>query len=97
MTTRLERESGPPIYRVRMGMGAAEAEPLAEILLRCPADVAGQVHDQLWLRAVLVLQRRRVTHAERATYDARADRILAQLDPAEDARAPATAPHTSVA
>lgn len=68
---------------VRMGMGVREGELLADLLPRCPQDVRGQVHEQLWLRAVFTEQRRRTNVAERPAFDARADRILAQLDPQE--------------
>lgn len=71
-------------YAVRMGMSVAEGEVLSDLLLRCPEDVAERVHDQLWLRTVLVEQRRRATIAERPAFDARADRILELLDPPEE-------------
>jgi hypothetical protein len=62
---------------VRMGMSVAEGAELADELLTLPADAAQRVHDQLWLRTVLVEQRRRTRIAERAGFDARADRVLA--------------------
>jgi hypothetical protein len=40
--------------------------------------------DQLWLRSVLVEQRRRTRIAERDAFDRRADVILAALDPASE-------------
>ena len=70
-------------YAVRMGMSAPDAEALSDILLRCPDDVAERVQDQLWLRSVLVEQRRRARIDERGRFDIRADRILALLDPPE--------------
>lgn len=55
----------------------------AENSSRLPDDVAHHVMDQLWLRTVLIEQRRRVPIVERAAFDERADRLLAALDPAE--------------
>lgn len=80
--------SGPATVEthvVRMGTSVAEAASLSDILLRCPADVVERVHDQLWLRTVLIEQRRRTALAERAAFDARADRLLELLDPPEEA------------
>lgn len=68
---------------VRMGMTMADAAALAEVYHRLPADVQAAVSDQLWLKAVLVEQRRRTRIAERPAFDARADRILELLDPPE--------------
>lgn len=68
---------------VRMGMPVAEAELLADLLLRLPEDVRGSVLDQLWLRTALIEQRRRMRVNERAEFDVRADRVLAHLDPME--------------
>lgn len=72
-----------PVYRVRMGMTADAAAEMANVLMRCPEDVRQRGLDQLWLRSVLVEQRRRTNTAERGRFDARADRILEALDPAE--------------
>jgi hypothetical protein len=67
---------------VRMTMTARLAERLAEHLI----DVRGTEREaalceQLWLRTVFVEQRRRTVMAERAAFDAQADRLLAALDP----------------
>jgi hypothetical protein len=72
---------------VRMTMTARLAERLAEHLV----DVRGTLREtalceQLWLRTVLVEQRRRTVTAERAAFDAQADRLLAALDPPPPAR-----------
>lgn len=82
--------SGPPAYAmcaadvpvVRMGLTAHLAARLAQHLL----DIRGTPREetlceQLWLRAVLVEQRRRTVMVERASFDAQADRLLAALDP----------------
>jgi hypothetical protein len=71
-------------YQVRMGMSVAEGEALADIVLRCPEDVAARVADQLWLRTVLIEQQRRMLLDERGRFAVRADRILAALDPQEE-------------
>lgn len=68
---------------VRMAMTAVESELLSLVLLRAPVDVLERVGDQLWLRTVLIEQRRRTRVAERPEFDARSDRILALLDPQE--------------
>jgi len=65
-----------------MTMTARLAERLAEHLI----DVRGTQREtalceQLWLRTVLVEQRRRTVMAERTAFDAQADRLLAALDP----------------
>ena len=67
---------------VRMGLTAHLATRLAQHLL----DIRGTPREatlceQLWLRAVLVEQRRRTVMVERASFDAQADRLLAALDP----------------
>lgn len=84
-----ERTSYPAAVEiaVRMGMSVRHGEVLADLLLRTPADVTERVMDQLWLRTVLIAQRRHVRSAEREEYDARADRLLAALDPNERSRA----------
>ena len=82
--------SGPPAYAtcavdvpvVRMVLTAHLAARLAQHLL----DIRGTPREetlceQLWLRAVLVEQRRRTVMVERASFDAQADRLLAALDP----------------
>lgn len=58
---------------VTMAMGERDAALLAEIAF--PAAVM----DQLWLRTVLIAQRRHIPHGERPAYDARADRLLAVI------------------
>jgi hypothetical protein len=65
-----------------MTMTARLAERLAEHML----DVRGTrreeaLCEQLWLRTVLVEQRRRTVMAERVAFDLQADRLLAALDP----------------
>lgn len=71
-------------YVVRIGMTVPEGARLNDVLLRCPADVVQRVHDQLWLRTALVEQRRRVSLAERADFDRRADCLLGLLDPPKE-------------
>ena len=71
------------VYVVRMGMNAADAARLSDLLPRVPDDVRRSLLDQLWLLSVLVEQRRRTRIAERAVFDARADSILERLDPQE--------------
>lgn len=75
---------GALAYTVRMGMGAAESQELADLLPRCPEDVEARLHDQFWLRSVFIEQQRRTRIAERSRFCARADRILAALDPPAD-------------
>ena len=70
------------IPAVRMAITAHLAARLAQHLL----DIRGTPREetlceQLWLRAVLVEQRRRTVMVERASFDAQADRLLAALDP----------------
>lgn len=70
------------VTAVRLGMGEVAAERLAVDLL----DVRGSARcdrllEQLWLLAVLIEQRRRTIIVKRADFDARANRILAALDP----------------
>lgn len=72
------------IHVVRMGMSADASAAMANVLMRCPEDVRRRGLDQLWLRSVLVEQRRRTNTAARTRFDARADRILEALDPQED-------------
>jgi hypothetical protein len=67
---------------VRMTMTARLVEHLADHLI----DVRGTEREQvlcqqLWLRTVLIEQRRRTVMAERTAFDAQADRLLAALDP----------------
>lgn len=78
------------VLQVRMGMSMQTAERLADVLLELGPDQAEVEHrilDQLWLRTSLIEQRRRMRVSERAAFDARADRMLAALDPAEEAAA----------
>lgn len=72
------------VIAVRMHSTAADAAALSDVLLRVPADVSARLADQIWLRALLIEQRRRVRVAERAAFDVRADRILGLLDWPED-------------
>jgi hypothetical protein len=70
--------------RVRMGMSVPEAERLADLLLDCPPGARRERYlDQLWLRTVLAEQERRMRIAERDGFRARAERVLAVLDPEE--------------
>ena len=75
-------------------MSTLVAERLAEHLI----DVRGTLREtvlceQLWLRTVLVEQRRRTVTGERTAFDAQADRLLAALDPPPQVdRAPVTRP-----
>jgi hypothetical protein len=71
---------------VRVGMRLADGQRLSELLVSCPTAVAAHLCDQLWLRAVLIEQRRHTAGAEREAFDRRADRILALLDPDDTAR-----------
>jgi len=66
---------------VRIAMSVADARALSSVLLDAPPAVSDRLCDQLWLRTVLVEQRRRTPRAERAAFDAQADQILRQLDP----------------
>lgn len=58
---------------VTMGMGEAEAAALAE------SGFGQAVLDQLWLRTIMIMQRRQIRHAEREAYDRRCDRLLAAV------------------
>lgn len=83
----MSTEAGPPldIPLVRMGMGCEDAAQLSDALLTIRGTEAERrLLDQLWLRTVLLEQRKRVLLTERATFDRRGDRALAALDP-EDA------------
>lgn len=71
------------VYAVRMNMAVSDSEVIADLLPRCPQEVQGAVRDQLWLRTVLIEQFRRTNLGERDAFIARADGILAQLDPQE--------------
>jgi hypothetical protein len=68
----------PP--RVRMGMEADAEGLLASWLLGDRGEAGRRVMDQLWLRTVLVEQRRRVGTSERVKFTRRADECLALLD-----------------
>lgn len=68
---------------VRMWMLAGDAADLASVLQRAPADVRDRLSDQLWLKTILIEQRRRTNTNERDTFDRRADRLLELLDPAD--------------
>lgn len=63
-------------------MGLSQAEKLADQLTAAPASAGVQLLvDQLWLRSVMIEQWRRTRLAERDEFEARADRLLAALDP----------------
>lgn len=66
---------------VRIAMSLADAQALSSVLLDPSPAVSDRLSDQLWLRTVLIEQRRRTPRAERAAFDAQADQILQQLDP----------------
>lgn len=68
---------------VRMNTVLHECEWFAENSHRIPEDVGARIMDQLWLRTVLIEQRRRMRVTERDAFDQRADRMLAALDPQE--------------
>lgn len=75
---------GASAYAVRILMTSDAVEAIADLAQRCPEDVAERVHDQLWLRSVLMEQRRRTRIAEREQFDTRANHILELLDPPDD-------------
>lgn len=67
---------------VRMSMSTHHAAALADHLLDVRGTARGDaLCEQLWLRSVLVEQRRRTVMAERESFDTTADRLLAALDP----------------
>ena len=68
---------------VRIAMTSAAATAMSSRLLDAPAAVSEQLCRQLWLRTVLIEQRRRTHRAEREAFDRQADEILQQLDPAD--------------
>ena len=73
------RSRGP---RVRMGLSIVNAESLAAKLTESrDPEFRDKIMDQLWLRTVLIEQRRRTRLNERPAFDRRADRILAAIDP----------------
>lgn len=68
--------------RVRLRMGENAARVLGEQLLAVRGTgQEGRLLDQLWLRTVMVEEWRRTHIAERAAFEACADRLLAALDP----------------
>jgi hypothetical protein len=67
--------------RVRMRLLLPDAQALSSVLLDLSPAAAERLCDQLWLRTVLVEQRRGTPRAERTRFDAQADQILQQLDP----------------
>ncbi len=73
------------VAQIRIGMAVTDAERLADDLRPGQsADATVQrLLDQFWLRSILIEQRRRTCLAERATFDERADHLLAALDPEE--------------
>jgi hypothetical protein len=76
--------SGPQagVSRVRLRMSVRTADELAAALVEVPRTRwVRSILDQLWLRSVLVEQWRRTNLAERPAFEARADRLLASLDP----------------
>jgi hypothetical protein len=76
--------SGGPsgLARVRLHMSARDADQLAASLVEVPRTAwVRRILDQLWLRSVLIEQWRRTNLAERPAFEARADRLLASLDP----------------
>lgn len=67
----------------RVRIAIADTEGISDAMLTAPDTIGEQLSLQLWLCAVLLEQRRRTPRAERPAFDAQADRILQQLDPAE--------------
>lgn len=67
---------------VRMDMGLTDAQAISDRLLQTRGTPTGaELTDQLWLVAVFVEQRRRTRITERPDFTARANGILARLDP----------------
>ena len=72
----------PGLARVRLRMSIHDADQLAASLVEVPRTAwVRSILDQLWLRSVLIEQWRRTNLAERPAFEARADRLLASLDP----------------
>lgn len=72
----------PRSPRVRLMMSVADTEGLAELLCAQMAPQDEQcLLDQLWLRTILIEQRKRIRRDERAAFAIRADRLLAVFDP----------------
>ena len=68
--------------RVRLLMPLGDADVLARQLTAVARTRAIDcILDQLWLRSVLIEQWRRTSLVERADFEARANRVLAALDP----------------
>ena len=77
-----QRPRSTPDTRVRLRMGETAARVLGEQLLAVRGTGReGRLLDQLWLRTVMVEEWRRTHVAERAAFEACADRLLAALDP----------------
>jgi hypothetical protein len=71
----------PESPRVRLSMSIAEAQGLADLLsAQIPAKDEQRLLDQLWLRTVLIEQRRRIRRDERVDFTMRADSMLAVFD-----------------
>lgn len=69
-----------------MAMSAQDATQLSGDLIELRGtEAADRIHDQLWLRTVLIEQRRHVRIAERSKYNARGDRVLTAIGPVDDA------------
>jgi hypothetical protein len=77
-----DRKGALAVAPIRINSPLEDAAELADWLLYDGPDQQ-RVLDQLWLATVLREQRRRVRIQERDAFDARADRILAALDPPE--------------
>jgi len=71
---------------IRLDMSLAEAERIADLMPHLPTDVRERLHDQLWLCSVFTEQRRRLPLRDHGRFGARANRLLALLDPQEDER-----------
>lgn len=79
-----DREASDETVRVRLLMSISDAEQLAERLTAAPPSPAvARLLDQLWLRSALIEQWRRTRLTERSSFAARADRLLAALDPVD--------------
>jgi hypothetical protein len=76
-----QRLNEPETPRVRLLMSVIDAEGLADLLSsRIPAKDEQRLLDQLWLRTVLIEQRRRIRREERVAFTIRADRMLKVFD-----------------
>jgi hypothetical protein len=81
-STELLRHGMPCGTEVRIGLSVTAADALADRLIdKSHRESHERLLDQLWLRTMLIEQRRRVRLSERPAFDRRADKLLAALDP----------------